>query len=276
VVIDDAQDSGESQIATADETLADLLDRSGRSSVPVRRTFLQLPDRSPGPLAAFVAGRRSLALDLWLLLHAGASGGEFDVRQPAMSWARMLDMPQTTASETTVSRNWSWLEEQQLIHSVRDRRVRKLYLMREDGSGRAFERAGGQERGFFKVPYAYFTDRIHRQLRLAGKATLLISLAQGPTFTLPTERAAQWYGISADTLQRGIDELRGLELIKVWPRAKKAPRTRLGYTVESHYALRDPFARAPAAVTAAVTDAGDDAAPEPSAAKQATHEHPGR
>jgi hypothetical protein len=124
------------------------------------------------------------------------------------------------------------LEEQKLIRSVRDRRVRKLYLMREDGSGRPFERAGGQERGFFKLSYAHFTDRIHHQLKLAGKATLLISLAQGPTFTLPTERADGWYGISANKLQRGIDELRGLDLIKVWPRAKKATRTRLGYTVE--------------------------------------------
>jgi hypothetical protein len=267
VVIDDEQAPGEQAIATADETLADLLDRSRRTSVPVRRTFLQLPDRTPGPLAAFVSGRRSLALDLWLLLHAGASGGEWDVRQPAMSWARMLDMPQTTASETTISRNWSWLEDQKLIRSVRDRRVRKLFLLREDGSGRPFERAGGQERGFFKLPYAYFTDRIHRELKLAGKATLLLCLAQSPTFTLPTERAAQWYGISADTLQRGIDELRELELVKVWSRAKKAPRTRLGYTVESHYALREPFARAPAitTTTASTTDADSDTAQEPAA-----------
>lgn len=238
-------------IATAEETLLDLLDRSGRRNVPIRRSFLQRPGppKEPGCLAAFVEGRRPIALDLWLLLHAGAASSPWDVRQPAMSWARMLDMPQTASAETTVSRNWSWLEEQKLIRSERDHRIRKVFLMMEDGSGKEFKRATGQGRGFFKLPYAYFTQRWHRELKLAGKATLLICLAQAPTFTLPTEHAAGWYGVSADTLQRGLDELRSLELLKVWSRAKKAPRTRFGYTMENHYALQGPFVRAPIEVT---------------------------
>ena len=239
--------TGDVEVATADETLRDLLDRSLRTSVPIRRTFLQLPDKSPGPLASFVTGRRMLALDLWLLLHAGASGGNWDVRQPAMSWARMLDLPQTTASETTISRNWTWLEHQRLIRTERDHRVRKVFLLMEDGSGQEFTRATGKDRGFFKLPYAYFTERVHSDLRLAGKAALLIGLAQAPTFTLPTERAGAWYGISPDTLQRGIDELRDLGYVKVWSRTKKAPRSRYGYTSENHYAMQGPFARAPIA-----------------------------
>ena len=233
------------EIASADETLADLLVRSRRNSVPIRRSFLQLPDRQPGPLARFVEGRRGLALDLWLLLHAGASSADWDVRQPAMSWARMLDLPQTVASETTVSRNWTWLEKRKLIRTERDHRVRKVTLLMEDGSGRDFTRATGKDRGFFKLPYAYFVDRVHRDLKLAAKATLLICLAQQPTFTLPTERAAEWYGVSSDTLLRGLDELRERELIKVWSRTMKAPRSRYGYTNVNHYALQAPFARAP-------------------------------
>lgn len=233
--------------ATPEDTLLDLLNRSRRRNVPIRRSFLQLPGppKQPGPLAGFVEGRRPIALDLWLLLHAGAASSPWDVRQPAMSWARMLDMPQTLSSETTISRNWSWLEQRRLVRSERDHRVRKVFLLMEDGSGRAFKRSTGQQRGFFKLPYAYFTQRWHKELKLAGKATLLICLAQAPTFTLPTEHAAGWYGISADTLQRGLDDLRELELLKVWTRAKKAPRTRFGYTVENHYALQGPFVRAP-------------------------------
>ena len=210
------------------------------------------PIEQPGPLARFVEGRRTLGLDLWLLLHAGASSAPWDVRQPAMSWARMLDMPQTTGSETTISRNWSWLEEQRLVRTERDHRVRKVTLLMEDGSGREFDRATGKDRGFFKLPYAYFTERIHRDLKLAGKATLLICLAQQPTFTLPTERASEWYGVSADTLQRGLDELRERELIKVWTRTKKAPRARYGYTAVNHYALQAPFARPPIDAEAAI------------------------
>lgn len=161
----------------------------------------------------------------------------------------MLHMPQTVSAETTISRNWSWLEERKLVRSERDRRVRKVFLLMEDGSGRPFERATGHGRGFFKLPYEYFTKRWHRKVRLAGKATLLICLAQAPTFRLPTEHAAGWHGISADTLQRGLDELRELGLLKVWTRAKKAPRTRFGYTMENHYALQGPFVRAPIQLT---------------------------
>ena len=247
--------------ASARETLEDLLTRTRRDAVPIRRSFIEISrgrESTPGPLAAFVTAKHPRALDLYLLLHSGAALAPWDVTQPAMSWARMLDMPQTAASETTVSRNWSWLEEQKLIRSERDRRVRKLYLLLEDGSGGPFEKATGKNRGFFKLPYAYFTDRIHQQLKLPGKATLLICLAQNVTFTLPTERAAEWYGISADTLERGLDELRGLGLIKSWSRTKKAPRSRYGYTTVAHYAMREPFARAPADATAAVS--GDAAA----------------
>jgi hypothetical protein len=234
-------------VATPEDTLLDLLDRSRRRHVPIRRSFMQIPGppKQPGPLAGFVEGRRPVALDLWLLLHAGASSDPWDVRQPAMSWARMLDLPQTLSSETTISRNWTWLEQRGLVRSERDHRVRKVFLLMEDGSRRPFSRPTGTHRGFFKLPYAYFTQRWHKELKLPGKATLLICLAQSPTFTLPTEHASGWYGVSADTLQRGLDELRELDLLKVWTRAKKAPRTRLGYTVENHYALQGPFVRAP-------------------------------
>jgi hypothetical protein len=240
--------------ATPEETLLDLLERSRRRNVPIRRSFLQLPGppKRPGSLAAFVVGRRPIALDLWLLLHAGAAAEPWDVRQPAMSWARMLTMPQTVSSETTVGRNWTWLEQQKLVRTERDRRIRKVFLLLEDGSGQPFERATGQARGYFKLPYEYFTQRWHLELKLAGKATLLICLAQAPTFTLPTERAAGWYGLSADTLQRGLDELRDLGLLKVWSRAKKAPRTRYGFTMENHYAMQGPFVRAPIEVNETV------------------------
>jgi DNA-binding HxlR family transcriptional regulator len=74
---------------------------------------------------------------------------------------------------------------------------------------------------------------------------LLICLAQKPTFSLRTEHASGWYGISPDTLQRGLDELRDLELIQVWSRPKKAPRARYGITHENFYRLLGPFMRTP-------------------------------
>jgi hypothetical protein len=246
VILASVQDEKD-YVATPQETLLDLLERTKRSSVPVRRVLLQLPGppKRPGPLSAFVSGRRALALDLYLMLHAGAASTPWDVRQPAMSWARMLELPQTAGAESTISRNWTWLERQKLARSERDHRIRKMYLLMEDGSGREFTRPTGGERGFLKLPYAYFHQRWHRELKLPGKATLLLCLAQAPTFTLPTEHASGWYGVSADTLQRGLDELRDLGLLKTWTRAKKAPRTRFGFTMVNHYALQGPFVRAP-------------------------------
>ncbi len=159
-------------VATPEDTLLDLLDRSRRRNVPIRRLFLQIPGppKEPGPLARFVEGRRPVALDLWLLLHAGASSDPWDVRQPAMSWARMLDLPQTLSSETTISRNWTWLEQQGLVRSERDHRVRKVFLLMEDGSRRSFSRPTGKQRGFFKLPYAYFTQRWHKGAQAPGKS----------------------------------------------------------------------------------------------------------
>lgn len=234
--------------ATARETLEDLLRRSKRDRIPIRRTFLQLGDgrgSRPGPLAAFVNPPRPRALDLYLLLHAGASAPPWDVTQPAMSWARMLGMPSTRSSETTISRTWSWVEAQRLVRTTRDGRVRSAYLMLEDGTGQVYTRPlRGQpftRRGYFNVPYEYFLDDWHHRLKLPAKATLMICLAQKPIFTLPTEPAAGWYGISADTLQRGLDQLVNTGLLHRWWRSKKAPRARYGFTKINHYRLLAPF-----------------------------------
>ncbi len=44
-------------------------------------------------------------------------------------------------------------------------------------------------------------------LSLPGKAVLLIAHSLRPGFALPVEKAPEWYGISADTAQRGLAEL---------------------------------------------------------------------
>jgi hypothetical protein len=249
--------------ASARETLEDLLKRSKRDRIPVRRTFLQLGEgrwSSPGPLAAFVNPPRPRALDLYLLLHAGASARPWDVTQPAMSWARMLGMPSTRSSETTISRTWNWLEDQRLVRTKRSGRIRSVYLLLEDGTKRPYSRpVPGQSftrRGYFNVPHEYFLDDWYQRLKLPAKATLMICLAQKPIFTLPTEHAAGWYGISADTLQRGLDQLAKAGLLHRWWRSKKAPRARYGLTKINHYRLLDPF-EVPLSATEVARMAGD-------------------
>ena len=201
------------------------------------------PTDKPGPLA------RSLRVDARSAstcgcCQAGASSAPWDVRQPAMSWARMLDMPQTTGSETTISRNWSWLEEQRLVRTERDHRVRKVTLLMEDGSGREFDRATGKDRGFFKLPYAYFTDRIHRDLKLAGKATLLICLPSSPRSRSPPSAPPSGTGVRGHTPARPRGAARAGPDQGLDPHQEGAPHP-VGYTTVAHYALRAPFARPP-------------------------------
>ncbi len=233
--------------ATSEETLADLLReaRQRRSTTAIRRAFLQDPrQRSrPGPLADIVRAHRGRALDLLLLLHCGAAADPWDVTLPAMAWARALGMPQTTSSETTISKNWTWLEEQGLVRSQRVRRLRQAFLLKEDGSGAPYTRPRGEERGFFRLPFAYFLDGWHRELRLPGKAMLLVCLAQKPTFILSPEHATVWYGLSPDTMQRGLDELVRAQLLKVWMTVRTAPRARHGLTQVLHYQLLGAFER---------------------------------
>jgi hypothetical protein len=247
--------------ASPRETVGHLLDRTRRVSVPIRRSFLQQVDGppQPGPLSAFVGAGRPRALDLYLLLHAGAAADPWDVTQPAMTWARMLSMPQTSSSETAISRSWSWLETQKLVRTERDGRLRKVFLLQEGGNGDPYTKPTGAGRGYFKLPFDYFREEWHLRLRLPAKVTLLICLAQKPPFTLQTERAAGWYGMSADTLQRGLDELREHELLRAWSVLKKAPRARYGITSVNHYRLRGPF------VVTVKQPSNSDAADQPTA-----------
>ena len=80
--------------ATPRETVAALLQRSGRDALPVRTTFVQTksPDgvSLPGPLATFVRNGDELGLDLYLLVHSAASAAPWDVRLHAAVWTRGL------------------------------------------------------------------------------------------------------------------------------------------------------------------------------------------
>lgn len=235
--------------ASADETLDFFITRSRRKRVPIRRSFLRASDGETGPLAAFVTGRRSLALDLFVLHSGLASAPPWDVRATAAEWARMLDMPPSPSSETAIARQWRWLADQKLVKTQRTGHGLKITKRLDDGSGRRYKRPTKAQHGYFNVPFAYFTERWHHELKLPGKAALLIALGQAPTFDLPLPRAAGWYGLRTDTLARGLVELQDLGLVKVWQRAKKAPNTRYGVTRVNHYALTGSFARVPLEAT---------------------------
>ena len=193
-----------------------------------------------------MSGRRATALDLYLLFHASACGGEFDTRLHAKVWARALGFSESSRhSASVISRNWRWLQEAGLVRKVRDRRLLNVTLLREDASGEDYTHPG-KSGNYFKLSHEYWLGGWQAKLDLPAKAALLILLSRKPGSDLPQERAPEWYGISADTLGRGLRTLQDHNLLRTSVLTKQAPLSPLGYSWEQKYWLLEPFARKPA------------------------------
>jgi hypothetical protein len=229
--------------ASPDSTRDELLGSQTRRGPAIRAAFLQERGggRAPGPLHLFVRERRLFALQLYLLLHSIARSDPWDVALPAATWARALDKTGNGA-EGTVSRSWRWLAERQLIRTERSKRLVRVYLLSEAGNGDPYTRS----RDFFYFPLAFFREGWHLRLGLAGTAVLLICLAKSSRaawFQVRTEAQSAWYGVSADTLQRGLDELREADLLQIHPHTVRDSKARYGTTTVNEYLLVGSFAR---------------------------------
>lgn len=235
--------------AASQEVLRKLLQGRGsrRNFVPISRAFLQVPrpGGGAGPLSAFVSSRRKRALDLYLLIHAIASTPPYDVTLPARVWAQALGMPVNDSSAVHISTTLSWLETQKLVDSSRVGNARRVVLLSDDGSGSSYRHPALQpplERvGYFKLSFDYWLERWHTSLDLAATAVLLIALSLPDEFVLPQRHAAGWYGISRDTVQRGLKSLRDLGLLTYTPSSKAAPTAPTGVTVDRVYSLTGPL-----------------------------------
>ena len=237
---------------TRQETVAAFLAVAARRSaaVPLRTTFVQQGERakpSPGPLQIFVRSHDESALDLFLLHRARASTAPWDVAVDARVWARALGLATPRDSgAAAVSKLWTRLDGKYgLVTRERSGRLLRVSSLREDGSRRAYEYPAGHRSGerYLKLPFAYWIDDWYRTLGLPAKAMLLIALSLKSPFVLPTERMPAWYGISADTAERGLRRLRESGLLDRTRRRKAAPLAPTGFTLESRYSLRPPFDR---------------------------------
>ncbi len=230
--------------ATQADTIAALLERSKRAEVPIGKTFAQQGTgkvRDPGLLAALVSNHDERALDLYLLAHAAASAEPFDVVLPADAWARALGMAATASARSAVSKAFRRLERLDLVRRDRAGSRSRITLLDESGSGDPYAHPAGRRERYLKLPHTYWEQEWHLRLRLPGKTVLLIALSLNDGFPLPIEKGPDWYGISADTVQRGLNELERHKLIEVDVQYKKAPLSPLGYTEDRHYTLKAPF-----------------------------------
>ena len=176
------------------EAIDALLARAGRNGVPIRRSFTQLRTRGggPGPLAAFLTGRRRRALDLYLLAHAICSAPPWDVTLESVVWGRLLGLSGSGLA-AVITRQWNWLEEQQLITTTRKDRLRSVTLLREDGTAKPYTHPGKTgdqpaEGDYFTLPHAYWQMGLQDQIDLPTKVVLIIALSRPDDFILPLSK----------------------------------------------------------------------------------------
>jgi DNA-binding transcriptional ArsR family regulator len=229
--------SPDEEPATPESTRQELLGTQTRYGPPIRSVFLQEHGggRRPGPLHRFVHGRRLFALQLYLLLHCVARKKPWDATLPAATWSRALDKTNGGA-EGTVSRSWAWLKDERLVRVERQFRKAQVFLLTEDASGAEYTRS----KDFLYFPLAYFRNGWHARLSLSATSALLIAQHHSRSkdwFQLRTERESLWYGISPDTLQRGLDELREAGVLLVNPRRIRDNKARYGTTLVNEYLL---------------------------------------
>ncbi len=229
---------------TQQDTIHDLLVRSKRAELPIRKTFLQQGTgrvRTPGPLAELCRRQDERALELYLLVHAGASAHPFDVVLPAGVWARAIGLGPTASARSAVSKALRRLEDLRLVRRERAGNRSRVVLLDEAGTGADYTHPAEDDERYLKLPYAYWEEGWHLRLELRAKVLLLIALGLTDAFPLPADRARDWYGISPDTVQRGLAELADHGLLNVDERFKKAALSETGWTTEYRYTLQPPF-----------------------------------
>jgi hypothetical protein len=207
----------------------------------VQRGIRRSPE--PGPLADFVRRHDDRALELYLLFLAVASAPPWNVDESAKVWARALHLGATPGAVSGISKIWKRLEDRHLVARTRVRRRASIIALREDGSGEPYAHPGISREPYFKLSFEYWTaeEAWYRKLRLAEIAMLLIGLSLGREFSLPYQKARPWYGISADTAERGLQSLRDRGLLSMRTEFKEAPLSPDGYTEQRLYTLQPPF-----------------------------------
>lgn len=208
------------------ETVVGLLGRSQRADLPIRKTFVQQGRgrvRKPGPLATLVRHHDERALDLYLLVHAVCSGDGFHVTMPAGVWARAIGISDTGSARSTISKAFRRVEDLAVLTRTRDGSRSKATLLDEGGHGDPYDHPGPAKQAYLKVPHAYWNEQWHLKLDLSAKAILLIALSLDDDFILPIKWAPDWYGISSDTMNRGLVDLRQAGLLDLRLTTKTAP-----------------------------------------------------
>ncbi len=254
-----------STTATPASTRDDLVRVSGRGYTVIRNIFVQVRVGNKwtgSTLGRLVEARQPRALLAYLLLLMAWSALERREKPlEAGVWARALspDPPATPWAPAAMTRVWADLQALRLIKKGRQARLLRVEPRREDGR-KPYTRPRPDQSSdvkelYFILPDQFWTDGWHEKLSLPGLAVLIILLhgtSGRDDARLPYERVQGWYGISAKTLQNGLEELRRKGLLSERREWVPEPLSAIGRTQHAFYSLNSPFSRADRAALQAV------------------------
>lgn len=221
-----ANGAGGRPASTPASTRATFAKRAGRGYTPVRNSLVQVREGDKwigSSLGRLVEARQPRALLTYLLLLMAWPWLE-RLERPleAAVWARALspEAPGHLWPASAMSRIWNTLEDHGLVERSREGHLVRVVPRREDG-GKAYARPRPDQgkhhsEKFFVVPDAFWLDDWHKKLTLPGIAVLLILLAETQgrdAVHLTLDDANAWYGISAKTMQNGLNDLRKHSLL---------------------------------------------------------------
>lgn len=232
-------------MSTGRDTRADVLTRSIRVNVPLRKTFVQANkggESRHGPLKDFVTGRDLRGLRAYLMIVGACSNGDngWTTEHDSAVWARLMDIHETATSQSARTGAWRALRrlaDRHLIECSRSGTKIKVTLLREDGSGKAYDRPVGdtEENRFLQIPTTFWTQGRDEKLSLPGLALFLVVAREKKWAAFPAEWAPKWYGWSADTHERGLKQLVDLKFVQTRAFKKKAPLAPAGFTIAHQY-----------------------------------------
>ena len=237
---------------TDDQTVDAILGLAGRRTyTPLRHTFIQQgtsESPEPGPLRSFVSNGGRKPLVLYLLAMSAAGIEPWDVTLAAGVWSRALGVDAFNSPSATVaiSRIWQRLEARNLIRRSHSKRLARIHMLKEDGSGDPYEPPSRTGDRSLRLPRAFWQagpqdERWYRVLKLSEIAMLLIALSLSDEFRLPEKDVRPLYGISTDTARRGLVGLVGHGILTVQKHHTLTPMTVVGYTTDKTYTLQHPF-----------------------------------
>lgn len=232
--------TGASELGRAREVATDVALSLGRrrrdSGAPVRKLFVAArePFENTPPMADLLHGGRSgqVRLKLYLSVLWRTAKEPFEVSSPARVWAELLGLPDPGGNgERRIRQAMRDLSDRRLL-KVRSRGGQPSVLqpLNEAGEGKryslpstAYQKQKSADPGhlwrheYFKIPSALWTGGYLPRLSGPGLAMLLVLLSQQrqhlPQVWIVRSTADQQFGLSERTRNKGLDELRTLDLI---------------------------------------------------------------